>query len=44
LGRDSRSQDYLTGDITEVLIYNRALSIGERESVEQYLGEKWLGW
>ena len=32
------------GDIAEILVYNHALSDSEREQVEQYLGEKWLGW
>jgi len=35
---------YFDGDIAEILIYDRALSGSEREQVEQYLGEKWLGW
>ena len=29
------------GEIAEVLIYNRALGVGERESVSQYLGVKY---
>jgi hypothetical protein len=29
------------GDIAEVLVYNRALSIAERQSIEAYLGSKW---
>jgi hypothetical protein len=33
-----------TGDIAEIIIYHRILSTEERESVEQYLGNKWLGW
>ncbi len=32
------------GDLAEILIYDRALSDLERRKVEQYLGEKWLGW
>ena len=30
-----------TGDIAEVLIYPRALSVSERQSVERYLSAKW---
>jgi hypothetical protein len=33
---------YFTGDIAEVLIYNRALTDGERQSVEQYLTAQYL--
>ncbi|HRY22205.1 MAG TPA: hypothetical protein P5311_00330 [Candidatus Dojkabacteria bacterium] len=32
------------GLIGEVIIYNTTLSTEERSLVEQYLGEKWLGW
>ena len=35
---------FYEGDIAEILIYNRALTTQEKEDVEQYLGEKWLGW
>ena len=45
IGRDSYlDQYYLAGNIAEILIYDRALSDGERQAVEQYLGRKWLGW
>ncbi len=36
--------NYFSGDIAEIIIYDRYLSDPEREEVEQYLGEKWLGW
>jgi len=32
---------YLSGDITEVLVYNRALLTGERVDLEHYLGSKY---
>ena len=32
---------YLTGEISEALVYDRALSREERSAVEQYLGQKW---
>lgn len=44
LGRDSRDMYYFTGDIAEVLIYNRVLTSGELSQVENYLGVKWLDW
>lgn len=43
IGRIYNTQIF-NGDICEILIYNRALSNIERELVEQYLGQKWLGW
>lgn len=33
---------YLTGDLAEIIIYNRALPEEERESVELYLRAKWF--
>ena len=33
--------DYFTGNIGEMLIYDRALTDPEIETVEQYLGQKW---
>lgn len=42
LGKHGGSMpQFLTGGIGEVLVYDRALSRGERQSVEQYLGRKW---
>jgi hypothetical protein len=38
----SNSASPFAGDIAEVLIYNRALSDTERQSVESYLTNKWL--
>ncbi len=32
-----------SGDIAEVLVYGRALSVAERQQVEAYLALKWLG-
>ncbi len=36
-----RTSDYSTGDIGEILVYNRALSDPERSSVESCLSTKW---
>jgi len=44
IGGGSPDSRYHLGDIAEILIYDTALSNEEREEVEQYLGEKWLGW
>jgi hypothetical protein len=33
--------NYFTGDIAEIIIFNRALTKTERKDVEQYLGAKW---
>jgi hypothetical protein len=35
---------FFRGAIGEIIIYNRALSLEERQVVEIYLGNKWLGW
>ena len=35
---------YFDGYIAEILLYEDELSDSDREDVEQYLGEKWLGW
>lgn len=32
---------YFIGDVAEVIIFNKSLSNNERNSVEQYLGQKW---
>lgn len=34
---------YFDGDIAEILIYNQALSEGDRNTVNDYLYDKWLG-
>ena len=34
---------YFRGDIGEILVYDRKLSVKERVSVETYLNQKWLG-
>jgi type II secretory pathway pseudopilin PulG len=34
----------LSGDIAEMMFYDRALTDEEKQQVEQYLGAKWLGW
>jgi len=42
----NRDQNYAlesNGDFAELLIYNRELSVSEREQVEAYLHEKWFG-
>jgi hypothetical protein len=41
LGADERTGRYFMGDIAEMIIYNRALTPGERASVEHYLMTKW---
>ena len=41
--RDNR-QIVFDGLIAEILVYNTVLSDADREAVEQYLGDKWLGW
>ena len=40
-GRVSGPQN-LDGDVAEVLVYNTALSTGDRQSVETYLSNKWM--
>ncbi len=34
---------YFRGDIGEILVYDRTLSVAERVAVETYLHQKWLG-
>lgn len=41
LGGRFNAIDLLNGDIGEVIVYNRALSVGERQQVEDYLTTKW---
>ena len=41
--RDGTDAKAAEGDFAELLIYNRALSIGERQQVEDYLNCKWFG-
>lgn len=40
---DSTNRNWV-GDIAEIIIYDSALTDNERQSVESYLGNKWLGW
>ena len=40
----SNPKRWFAGQIGEVLIYPRALSVTERQTVENYLNNKWLGW
>lgn len=35
------SSDWFNGDISEVIVYNRALNANERQDVEYYLTRKW---
>ena len=37
------SSEYWQGDIAELIVYDRALSSGERSQVEDYLAAKWFG-
>ncbi len=42
IGKGSRSgAPYLIGSIAEIIIFNRNLSNGEREDIENYLSKKW---
>jgi hypothetical protein len=41
IGRGTGTSEYLAGDIAELLIYNSALSNGDRTTVEAYLTAKW---
>jgi hypothetical protein len=40
-GSSNGSFSFLPGDIAEVLLYNRALAPGERQSIEAYVRTKW---
>ena len=42
-GSSQYNTRYFHGEIGEVLVYDRVLSSGERQSVEAYLSHKWLG-
>ncbi len=41
LGERNIGSDYFNGDLGEVVMYDRALSASEIDSVENYLGVKW---
>jgi len=41
IGRSSGSAGYFTGDIGEIIIYDRALNNSERKDIENYLAKKW---
>lgn len=41
IGAGTSGAEFLTGDIAEVVIYNRALSAAERKQVERYLGARY---
>ena len=41
VGDDSTSGDFLDGQISEIITYNRALSSDEVHDVENYLATKW---
>ena len=41
--RDGNDAKAAEGDFAELLVYNRALNIGERQQVEDYLRGKWFG-
>ena len=43
LGGGGSGGELSRGDVSEVIVYNRALSEVERQQVEQYLRTKWLG-
>jgi hypothetical protein len=41
--RDGNDAKAAEGDLAELLVYNRALNISERQQVENYLRGKWFG-
>jgi hypothetical protein len=41
IGLGSNLASFMSGDIAEVIIYQRAISVEERNSVERYLSQKW---
>jgi len=41
IGRGSHSARYFKGYISEIIMYNKALTTEERKSVEKYLSKKW---
>jgi hypothetical protein len=41
VGRGYNNNTYFAGDVAEVVVYNRALSASERQSVEQYVNSKY---
>ena len=41
IGKEGNDDFYFTGNIGEILVYDRALSESEIRLVEQYLGSKW---
>ena len=41
VGRGFNNDTYFAGDIAEVLVYNRALTVAERQAVEAYLNSKY---
>ena len=42
VGRGFNDNTYFAGDIAEVLVYNRALTVAERQAVEAYLNNKYF--
>jgi hypothetical protein len=41
VGRTTTAAEYFGGKVKEIIFYNRAVSISERETIEYYLAEKW---
>ena len=41
IGSFANVNEFLTGDIAEIIIYNKALTTTQRQSVESYLNAKW---
>lgn len=41
VGASTSGAEFLTGDIAEIVVYNRALSATERKAVERYLGARY---
>jgi hypothetical protein len=42
IGARNQASLFLTGDVAEVILFNRALLAAERQSVESYLNTKWV--
>ena len=41
VGRRSNTNGALDGDLMEIIMYTRALTSAERDSIEEYLSKQW---